>query len=166
VIRLLKGSPGEKDPEGSYLLGVALIRAGDRAEAPGALKRAVATGGSRRVTVGGKAGSLRAVAASELALLLAEGGQGEEIVRLQEALKDQRGTRVPVAGDDGIPRGENRLGVLLRLAEARVLAQEGREEELRELLTLLSLERGPVPWKGEVRPLEEALGDLRGAGPR
>ncbi len=118
------------------------------------------------MTVGGQAGPLRAVAASELALLLAEGGQREELVRLQEALKDQKSTRVPVAGDDGIPRGENRLGVLLRLAEARVLAQEGREEELRELLALLSLERGPVPWKGEVRPLEEALGDLRGAGPR
>ncbi len=160
MVRILKPGGEEKNPEVSYLLGVSLARTGDPEEARGALKRAVAAGGAQRMTVGGKSTPLRALAAADLAFLLAEEGKSEEILRLQEVVRDQRSTRIPVRGSHGVFRGENRLIVLLRLAEAQALAREGRAEALKERLGTLTLEKGPVPWHGKVVPLEDALREL------
>lgn len=157
---MLKSGGDGKNPEVSYLLGVSLARTGDPEGAREALKRTVVTGGTQRMTVAGKPLLLRGLAAADLAFLLAEEGRSEEIVRLQEALRDQRSTRLPVRDGEGVPRGENRLLVLLRLAEAQALAREGRTEELKERLGALEMEKGPVPWKGQVVPLQDALREL------
>lgn len=157
VIRLL----GEKEllsgAEEAYLAGVAWCRLGMAERALGALKGAIARGGTLRVSVAGKPIPIRALAAYEAAFLLAEQGAGDEVARLAEALRDQRITRVPVLDGSGTVRGENRLGVLLRFAELLARKRSGDEAAGRILRDALDFEKGLVPWEGRVSPLPKVL---------